>query len=82
MDVRKTKSGWVVEITNRAHGMLEQGGIRDREVLYKRATLERCGIDYDSDPEDTINDHGTTQLQYLLNRIEPDRVLKAGTKIQ
>jgi len=74
MDVRKTKSGWVVEITNRAHGMLEQGGIRDREVLYKRATLERCGIDYDSDPEDTIND--------LLNRIEPDRVLKAGTKIQ
>lgn len=82
MDVRKTKSGWVVEITNRVHGMLEQGGICGKEVLYKRGTLKRCGIDYESDPESPINEHGTTAVDWLLNRVEPDRVLKAGHIIQ
>ena len=82
METRKTKSGWVILTTNMVHGCLEQGGVSGREVLYTRETLARHGIDYDADPTASINEHGTTIEQYLRERATPDRVLKAGDRIQ
>jgi hypothetical protein len=81
MEVRKTKSGSVISITHSVYGMLESGGIADREVLYKRATLTRVGIDYNADPQSYYNDC-STNLAVLLNTAVPDRVLKKGRTIQ
>ena len=81
MSVRKTNSGWVVEITNMVHDALEQGGVSGREVLYTRETLAREGIDYGWDPDGRDLCAGATTLEYLLEQVEPDRVLKAGHTI-
>lgn len=81
MDVRKTKSGWVMEITNRIGDCLEQGGVCGREVLYSRETLAKCGIDYDADP-DSEYIPGATCAEYLHRMVTPDRVLKAGVEIE
>ena len=81
MDVRKTRSGWVLEITNRIGDCLEQGGVCGREVLYSRETLAKLGIDYDADPESAWNE-GATYAEYLRRMVTPDRVLKAGVEIQ
>ena len=81
MDVRKTRSGWVMEITNRRGDCLEQGGVCGREVLYSRETLAKCGIDYDADPDDDWNE-GATYAEYLHRMVQPDRVLKAGVEIE
>lgn len=82
MDVRKTKSGWVVEVTNAVHGMLEAGGISGREELYKRETLKACGLDYGDDPHgQDVCDHATN-IEWLRHCVEADKVLKAGHIIQ
>lgn len=82
MEVRKTKSGWVVAVTNTCYGMLEQGGIIGREDLYKTETLERLGLRYDSDPAARDLTPIATNLEMLLHHCSPNRVLKAGHKIQ
>lgn len=81
MNVRKTKSGWVVEITNTVHGVLEQGGVAGKEVLYKTDTLESVGIDYNADPEGDYNGM-VTNLDALVNNAIPDKILKAGHEIR
>ncbi len=81
MEIRKTKSGWVFEITNRSYGMLEQGGICGREVLYKRETLEKLGIDYNDDPDGNWNEF-VSNAEYLYHTTEPDKVIKKGHRIQ
>jgi len=78
--VRKTRAGWVVEITNEIDGFLEAGGMVGREVLYKRATLAELGIDYDADPNVWLPHFHVTPLDFLF-RADPDRVLKAGSRI-
>lgn len=80
METRKTKTGWIIETTNRINDCLEQGGRCGREVLYTRETLEKCGIPYDSDPEDEYNDCMTHE-EYLAGAIEPDRVIRRGVEI-
>lgn len=81
MDVRKTKSGWVLDITSRRDDCLEAGGVCGRVVLYSRETLAKLGIDYDADPEGAWNE-GATYAEYLHRMVQPDRVLKAGVEIQ
>ena len=81
MEVRKTNSGWVVEVTNRACGMLYQGGVVGRVELYKRKTLPAIGIDYNADPEANYNAFASN-IEVLVERARPDRVLKAGRTIQ
>ena len=51
MSTRKTTAGWVIETTNRVYGMLEQGGVCGREVLYTRDQIERAGFRYEDDPD-------------------------------
>jgi hypothetical protein len=70
-----------MEITDRHHGMLEQGGISGREVLYKTATLEELGISHNTDPCSMWNEH-TTVENYLYHCVKPDKVLKAGHLIR
>jgi hypothetical protein len=74
MTIIKTEAGWTMDITHRRNGCLEQGGLCGRRVLYTRATLTRCGIDYDAEP----NDHA----DYLYHHIDPDRVLRRGVRIE
>ena len=81
MDIRKTKNGWVLEITNRVGDCLEQGGVCGREVLYSRDTLAKLGIDYDADPDNEFIP-GATCAEYLHHQVLPDRVLKAGVEIE
>lgn len=81
MDVRKTKAGWVIEVTHMRDGCLEQGGICGREELYKRATLAKGGIDYDADPQAIQDGYDATPEQRLRHSAQPDRVLKAGEVI-
>ena len=80
--VRKTKAGWVHEITNTVHGMLEQGGVSGREELYKRETLTKHGIDYDADPDGYDVCEHVTNIEWLDHSVGCDRVLKAGHIIQ
>jgi hypothetical protein len=83
MNVRKTRAGWVVEITHERGGCLEQGGICGREELYTRETLQRLGIDYDADPHaDAPGCSWATNLQYLRNAVECDHVLRRGEQIR
>jgi len=80
--VRKTKTGWVHEITSRTHGMLQQGGVCGREELYKQATLKKHGLDFDSDPAAyDLCDH-LTNIEWLSECVGCDKVLKAGTPIR
>ena len=39
IDIRKGQVGWVVDITNEVHGMLEQGGWCGRKVLVRYESL-------------------------------------------
>lgn len=82
IEVKKTKSGWIVTTTSTRHGMLDQGGVSGRVVLYKRETLEQHGIGYDDDPHgDTASEHMDT-IEWLTERVNPDRVLNKGHVIQ
>jgi|AACY02.16.fsa_nt_gi hypothetical protein len=80
--VRKTKTGWVLEIANTVYGMLEQGGISGREELYKRETLAKYGIDYDTDPAGYDVCEHVTNVDWLRRSVGCDKVLKAGHIIQ
>lgn len=80
MKVTKIYNGWVVEITNTVHGCLEVGGVCGREVLYGRRTLALMGIDFDADPHGPYTDHATN-VEALIRRVKPDRVLKDGVVI-
>ena len=86
MSVTKTNRGWVIDITNTAHGCLEQGGVSGRRVLYTRETLAECGINYDANPEDSAgcNDPGVTNVEYLIYATggTPDKVIRRGHEIQ
>ena len=88
MNVRKTKSGWVLEITNTIHGCLEEGGISGREVLIKREGLEKLNISYDWDPNDKLDDTYQTPVWQYLREFYPTlhahdvKVLRVGHRIQ
>lgn len=81
METTKTERGWVVEITNEVDGMLEQGGVCGKKVMYSIETLAKLGIDCNADPEDDWNDFLTIE-EYLVREVEPDKVLKKGTVIE
>jgi len=81
--VRKTKSGWVINTTNMVNGMLEQGGVSGREVLYKHATLCLMGIKFAESPFAPYSLDGViTNANALIEGIRPDKVLKNGEVIQ
>ena len=82
MSTRKTKNGWIVETTNTVNGMLEQGGVCGREVLYKTETLERHGIAYDADPDDWDVCDSASNEEWLSHEVNPDRIIKAGNIIE
>ena len=74
--VKITQTGVTFEITNRIHGMLEQGGVRGRQVLIKWETLKRDGIRETSDIDkleaqlnEEINDYGTTRMQSITRDV-------------
>ena len=51
-------------------------------VLSKNTTLNSWGIGYDDDPHGyTVSDH-VDNIDWLMERINRDRVLKAGHEIQ
>lgn len=87
MSIRKTKSGWVIEITNTCYGMLEQGGICGKEVLVKTTQLSQMGYNYNDDPQSdaglvmptTIEDY---LYQAVITNPEGYKVLKKGRIIQ
>ena len=81
METTKTERGWVIEITNEVDGMLEQGGVCGKRVLYSIETLAKLGIDSNADPEDDWNDFVTIE-EYLVREVAPDKVLKKGTAIE
>ena len=81
LTVRKTRAGWNVEYTARkGEYCLEVGGICGRVVLYKKATLERIGLNYDADPLGHSLGAHVSDI-FVLGAETPDRVLKAGTRI-
>ncbi|NCC85765.1 MAG: hypothetical protein EOM03_16835 [Clostridia bacterium] len=81
METTKTERGWVIETTNELDGMLEQGGVCGRKVLYSMETLAKLGIDYNTDPDEDWNDFVTIE-EYLVREVAPDKVLKKGTVIE
>ena len=82
MTTRQTAAGWVIDTTNTVHGMLEQGGICGREVLYSRAQLAEAGIAYDSDPDADYTGNGVSAAEWLIHCVSPARVLRRGQRIQ
>ncbi len=90
MNVRKTKRGWVIEITNTVHGCLEQDGVCGRKLLITREGLAKCGIDYDADadPESKVGDYGAPLWEIVLEFARNEcsrpyvRVLRWGHKVQ
>ena len=82
MKTRKTRKGWVIEITNTVHGCLEQGGVCGREIFYSLETLSKHGIDYNMDPDsDDISD-GNSNAAWLHHCVTPDKVIRVGRTIQ
>lgn len=87
MVVRKTRNGWVLEITNRIHGCLEQGGVSGREVLITRKGLEKCNIDYNWDPDGKVGDFQTPLWAIALEFTRSEfagpyiKVLRRGHRI-
>lgn len=80
--VRKTKAGWIREITNMVNGALEQGGACGRQELYKRATLVAHGISYDADPNGRDICEHATNIEWLADMVGCDKVLKSGHTIR
>lgn len=93
MNTKVAAKGWVVEITNMVHGMLEQGGVSGRKELWTWKALENIGCTV-KNPTDTISfTDGTksTGLQYLAMQRKyylgsaprPDvKVIRKGHTIQ
>ena len=82
MSTRKTTAGWVIETTNRVYGMLEQGGVCGREVLYTRDQIERAGFRYEDDPDGIADGEFSRRAEMLEHNEQPAKVLRRGTKIQ
>jgi hypothetical protein len=78
--VKKTKSGWMVETTDTIYGMLEQGGVSGRRVLYKTATLETHGLHNASPTGYDLSDN-VTNIVWLLHCVTPDKILARGHTI-
>jgi hypothetical protein len=76
--VRKTRSGWVREITDTVYGSLKQGGICGREELYTRATLAARGVDYDADPDGHNVCESVSDIDWLAHVAGCDQVLRQG----
>jgi hypothetical protein len=87
MVVRKTRAGWILEITNTIHGCLEQGGVLGREVLITREGLEKCNIDYGWDPDESVGDLQTPVWAIALEFVRSEfsgpyiKVLRRGRRI-
>lgn len=82
MTVRKTKAGWVAEITATENGMLVQGGICNREELYKRETPAKHGIDYDAEPDHYDICDNAPNIEWLANQVGCDKVLRKGYTVE
>ena len=74
MKTKKTRSGWIIEINNT--------GVRGKEILYKKETLIKHGINYNMDPENDDISRGNSNAAWLHHCIMPDKVIKAGHGIQ
>ena len=77
LKTKKTKSGWVIETTNRVYGMLEQGGTIGRRVLYTFGTLKRLGVSAQDRPNDEWCECCTIE-QYVDRNGTPDKVIRKG----
>jgi hypothetical protein len=87
LNTTKTKKGWMVEITHTVYGMLEEGGVCGRKVLYLNETLERLDINPDWSPTGhelcgTRSDPGVSNEEWLVHSVIPDKVLRVGTPIK
>ena len=80
MDAKRTRTGWIVDITNRRGDCLEAGGVCGRRVLYRDATIRRCGINPDADPSALYNDC-VSNLDKLLHAATADKVIRRGHTI-
>ena len=78
MKTTKTAKGWVIE----RHGMLEQGGVCGRRVLYTLATLDKHNIGHNDDPTADFTGNGISTAAWLIHSVSPDRVLRKGHVIQ
>jgi hypothetical protein len=68
MNAKVTTKGWLIDITNTVHGMLEQGGVSGRRELWTWDALIDIGCTV-KNPTDIINlKDGTkyTGSQYLV----------------
>ena len=82
MTVTISKNGWIIETTNTAYGMLEQGGVSGRRELVTNEQLAELGIV--GAPGDMYNDHVTNEdrIRYAIRHEEmPTRVIRKGHTI-
>jgi hypothetical protein len=81
MDYRWTRTGLIVDVTNRVNGMLEQGGVCGRIEHYSEDDISALGITRD----DNLNECGemiyVTRLELIRARIQP-RLLRRGITIR
>lgn len=80
METRKTKKGYVIDITNDVDGCLIQGGVCGRRLF---VSFKTAGTH--ADPDDEINDQHTMVEEMLMYYIEqgcPCRVLRTGHVIE
>lgn len=57
--MKKVETGYRVNVTNRVHGMLEQGGVVNRVVIVQWGAVQ--GLEPDTNLEDQYNDIYTYQ---------------------
>ena len=73
--VKKTKSGWLVTNSPEQHW---QGSRVEQKHLYKPDTLKKFGIDYEEGPYAPANEYGTTNIEIIWERAQPDKILSHG----
>jgi hypothetical protein len=81
----RTRSGWTHTTTGSSAyygGALVQGASHGRVTLYQDSTLRRLGIDPAVSPEDQMRGDVCTQGEYLIQLVEPDRVVRRGSIVQ
>ena len=76
MEYKWTKKGLLVTITNTVYGMLEQGGVTGRKVLYNTAQCKRINLHRGENPND--NDF----FYVLWQETEPVKVIRKGYRIR
>lgn len=82
MTIKKTKKGWIYEVTSEIADCLEQGGVYGRVVFWSNDTLKRLGIDPVKQQDDDDWNDIMTIGAFLFRCVEPDRILKKGIEIQ